>query len=62
VNSYIWVEIPFWKVIESPTRTEPEDYKINCQLIDKNGFVTSKKCDTRLEIFIDAKDVMTIFP
>ena len=60
--SYLWIQIPFWKVIESPIRTDPEDYNIICQLIDKKGKVSHKNCDTRLEIFIDSKDVMTIYP
>jgi hypothetical protein len=29
-DSYVWVQIPFWKVIESKVRTNPEDYKIIC--------------------------------
>jgi hypothetical protein len=39
-DSYVWVQIPFWKVIESGIRTNPEDYKIICQLVDRKGRVT----------------------
>jgi hypothetical protein len=61
-NSYLWIQIPYWKVIESPIKTEPCDYKITCELVDSRGRITTKNCDTRLEIFIENRDEMTIYP
>lgn len=61
-DSFVWIQIPFWKVIESKVRSNPEDYIITCQLVNSRGKVTRKSCDTKLEIYIDSDDVMTIFP
>lgn len=61
-DSYVWVQIPFWKVIESPIRTNPEDYIVTCQYVNSKGKVTTRDCKTKLEIFIDQDDVMTIYP
>ena len=61
-DSYLNIHIPFWKVIESKIRTNPEDYIIICELVSSDGKVTKKSCATKLEIFIDSEDVMTIYP
>lgn len=62
-DSYVSVNIPFWKVIESKIRTNPQDYKILCDIVDKNGKINKKSsCATKLDIFIDSEDVITIYP
>jgi hypothetical protein len=52
-NSFVYISIPFWRVIESPIRTSPEDYRIICQLVNENGKVTSKSCETLIQCFTD---------